>query len=91
MLTTTQNLPNQSNGLTELEIKLQTCSDLSVRVYDDAGRVVRSQTLPGCEPGLQTVSLDGRDDAGRPLASGLYFYRVFAPGSAVMRKMVIAR
>jgi hypothetical protein len=37
------------------------------------------------------LSFDGRDDAGRLLPSGVYFYRVHANGTTVSRKMVIAR
>jgi hypothetical protein len=41
--------------------------------------------------GWRTVNLDALDDAGKPLASGVYFYRIKAAGETVTRKMVIAR
>jgi hypothetical protein len=35
--------------------------------------------------------LDARDDAGHPLASGVYFYRVHAAGQTQTRKLIITR
>jgi hypothetical protein len=41
--------------------------------------------------GWQRVRFAGRDERGRPLASGVYFARVSAAGATITRKMVIAR
>jgi hypothetical protein len=41
--------------------------------------------------GIQRVSFDGCDDAGRPLASGVYFYTVRAGGETTTRKVIISR
>ena len=54
-------------------------------------RRVRAQTIARENAGWQKVRFDGRDDAGRRLANGVYFFRVSANGSAVTRKMVVAR
>jgi hypothetical protein len=37
------------------------------------------------------LPFDGRDDHGRVLASGVYFYRVVAPGLAATRKIVLLK
>jgi hypothetical protein len=34
---------------------------------------------------------DGRDDRGSPVGSGVYFYRMTAPGFADVRKMVLLK
>ena len=47
----------------------------TLEVYDVAGRRVRSSRL-ALREGWQDISFDGKDDAGRHLASGVYFYRV---------------
>ena len=90
-LTLLQNHPNPFAGSTELEIGLPAGADVSVRIYDVAGRLVREQTLRGQQAGWQRLRFDGRDGAGRTLASGVYFCRVEAAGATVTRKMVIAR
>jgi hypothetical protein len=90
-LTVLQNRPNPFAGTTEFEIGLPAASEVALEVYDVAGRRVRAQTLPRQAAGWQRVGFDGRDGAGKPLASGVYFCRVTASGTTVTRKMVIAR
>jgi hypothetical protein len=85
------NHPNPFSGSTELEIGLPRASDVSVEVFDVAGRVVRSIKVPNAAAGRQTVRFADHDDNGRTLPSGVYFYRVRAGASTLTRKMVIAR
>ena len=43
------------------------------------------------EAGSYTVRWDGRDDAGRELASGVYLYRLRAGKKLETRKLVLVR
>jgi FlgD Ig-like domain len=90
-LTVLPNHPNPFAGSTEMEIGLPADTDVKIEVYDVAGRLVRAQTVAQQAKGWRKVPFDGRDDAGKPLTSGVYFYRVTANGTTVTRKMVIAR
>ncbi len=90
-LTVLQNYPNPFAGSTDLSIGLPGSGDVSIEVYDVAGRRVRSELIPRMSAGWQRVSLNDRGDNGKPLASGVYFYRVHAGGATVTKKMVIAR
>jgi hypothetical protein len=90
-LTVLPNRPNPFSGTTDLEIESSAASTTEIEVYDVAGRRVRRMKLGAGAGGRQSVSFDGRDDRGRPLVSGVYFYRVRANGTTVTRKMVIAR
>ncbi len=90
-LTVLQNQPNPFNGTTDLRVGLPVASDVSIDVYDVAGRRVRSQVVARQGAGWRTIAFDGRDDRGQQLASGVYFYRVRAAGTTVTNKMVIAR
>jgi hypothetical protein len=90
-LTVIQNHPNPFAATTDFEIGLPAASDISVDVFDVAGRRVTSIDARGLGAGWQRIPFAGRDRAGAPLASGVYFYRVTANGSTITRKMVIAR
>jgi flagellar basal-body rod modification protein FlgD len=54
---------------------------VDVEILDTAGQLVRRLTAASLEPGTQAVEWNGRDDSGRPVAAGTYFYRVSAPGA----------
>jgi flagellar hook assembly protein FlgD len=65
---------------------------LQVGLYDVAGRLVRTVLdEQNAAAGLHDLTLDGRDDRGRTLASGLYFYRIRALEGVSHGKVVIAR
>ncbi len=90
-LTVLQNHPNPFAATTTLQIGLPAASNVEINLYDVAGRSVRGITLEGVAAGWRSIPFDGRDDRGRTLASGVYFYRVSANGTTVSRKMIIAR
>ncbi len=84
------NVPNPFSDATTFHVGLPMPADARLEVYDVAGRRVATR-ISSMSAGWQSMSFDGRDDAGRSLASGVYFYRVTALGSTVTKKMVIAR
>jgi len=90
-LTVLPNHPNPFTATTTLEIGLPGKADVAIEVFDVAGRKVRDMRQPGQNAGWRSVAFDGRDDTGRTLASGVYFFKVNANGTTITRKMVIAR
>ena len=56
------------------EIAAATSAELAI--YDVAGQHVRTFALGYQNPGKYSIIWDGRDDAGRELSNGLYFYRL---------------
>ncbi|MBN2169795.1 MAG: hypothetical protein JW819_00575, partial [Candidatus Krumholzibacteriota bacterium] len=64
---------------------------IRVDVLDVAGRRCRRLVLPAGAAGPRTFAWDGRDDAGRPLASGVYLLRVEAGGIRETRRVVLLR
>jgi hypothetical protein len=86
-------LPAQPNPFTHgtaLRFGLPRPGEVAVRIVDVGGRRVRSFVLRGAA-GWQSVRLDAVDDAGRPLASGVYLYTVAAGGRSARGKLVVAR
>ena len=64
-------------------------ADVSLMIYDHAGRLVRS-LLRGMEPGgVQQVVWFGDDDHGRHLAGGVYFYRINVGDRSESRKIIL--
>lgn len=84
------NVPNPFSRTTAFEVGLPAAGNITVAVFDVAGRRVATRHAPGSQ-GWQRVPFDGRNDTGRLLPSGVYFYRVQAGGETVTRKMVLHR
>jgi photosystem II stability/assembly factor-like uncharacterized protein len=77
--------PNPFRESTEISFSLGHGSEVSLEIYDLAGRRVRSLESGDMGPGDHRLRWDGRNDAGRRVASGVYFARL-ATGSGVETK-----
>ncbi|RPJ44442.1 MAG: hypothetical protein EHM19_06765, partial [Candidatus Latescibacterota bacterium] len=72
--------PNPFNGSTEISWELDAPSRVVLAVHDPAGRLVAVLADADLAPGSHAFSWDGRDGAGRSIASGAYFARLSAAG-----------
>jgi len=61
---------------------------VSLKIYDITGRLVRTLKDATLDAGYYTVIWDGRDNKGRPVATGVYFYRLEAAGKIATKKLV---
>ncbi|UCG92575.1 MAG: hypothetical protein JSV97_02370, partial [candidate division WOR-3 bacterium] len=66
-------------------------SHVSVKVYDNTGRLIRTLVNKLEPAGAKTLFWDGRDDIERKVADGVYFLRLEAEGKADTRKMIFVR
>jgi hypothetical protein len=78
--------PNPSSGPLRIRFSLERGGAARLEIFDVQGRVVRRLVEGALAAGPHAVTWDGRDDAGRPAASGLYFYRLIAEGRAEQRR-----
>jgi len=67
--------PNPGVRVMSIRYQVATASDVSLCVYDAAGRLVRTVVSGKCEPGYYTRVWDVRDDQGRRVPAGVYFVR----------------
>jgi flagellar hook capping protein FlgD len=70
--------PNPSRGLTSIRFGLVTAGSVSLRILDVAGRVVRQIRTPELTAGYHQISWEGKDEDGRAVAAGLYFFELKA-------------
>lgn len=64
---------------------------VELRVYDLAGREVRTLVDETLEAGERVVLWDGSDSQGQPVSGGIYFYRLRMPGHESTMKLVRTR
>jgi hypothetical protein len=86
-----QNYPNPFNPATSIRFSVPEAGPVQLRVYDITGRLVRILIAGAQDAGRFVLTWDGTDEAGRRVASGVYFYRLEAPGATLMRKMLLLK
>ena len=60
-------------------------------VHDVAGRRIATLLDGPVDAGERRVEWTGRDDAGRHVASGIYFYKLEADGMVLSRRMALLK
>ncbi|MGH2571168.1 MAG: FlgD immunoglobulin-like domain containing protein, partial [bacterium] len=80
--------PNPFAGRASISFALDQPGRASVDVFDAAGRRVAKLLDGERDAGAHVLSWSGRDDAGRRVASGVYFVRLRAQGETRMASVV---
>jgi len=86
-----QNFPNPFNPRTVIRFGLDESSPVRIDVFDPRGALVRTLADMPYAAGIHEVEWNGAGDAGEPLASGVYFYRLRTAAGEITRKMVLLR
>jgi len=86
-----QNYPNPFNMTTRIEFTLPRRSEVTLTIYNLLGQVARTYDRENLPAGSFSVEWDGASEDGRPLASGIYFYRLVTTDFAASRKMVLLK
>ncbi len=88
----TGNNPNPFNPQTQIVYNVPASGGLvALRVYNLRGELIKTLVEGSVEPGVNTVTWDGRNTDGRAVASGVYFYRLTTDGYDRTRKMVLSK
>ena len=85
-----QNYPNPFNPATNIAYEVPTAGNVNLAVYNLLGQKVTTLFSGTRSIGRYTAIWNGTTDAGLKVASGIYFYRLEAPGSvSLTRKMLL--
>ena len=80
-----KNYPNPFNPLTKISFRLERDAQVSLRVYDVQGRLIRVLVDDFVAAGPRVVEWDGADERGLPVASGTYYLRLQGGGTYLSR------
>ncbi|MEW6685237.1 MAG: FlgD immunoglobulin-like domain containing protein [Candidatus Edwardsbacteria bacterium] len=72
------NYPNPFNQSSVIKYQLSVESNISLKIYNSAGQLVKTLVQEPKTPGAYKVTWDGRDESGKRVAAGVYFYRLTA-------------
>jgi hypothetical protein len=86
-----QNYPNPFNPETAIRFYLNERQKIQLVIYDVTGQRVRTLVEGEFPIGEHTISWDGRDQHGKLVASGIYFYELLVGNKVERRKMTLIR
>ena len=86
-----QNYPNPFNPTTVIEYTLPERSQVSLTIYNVLGQEVRTLVNDIRAAGSYRIEWNGADDSGKPVATGVYLYRLQAGDFTQTRKMLLMK
>ena len=86
-----RNVPNPFNPLTEFRFNLPRSADTEIRIYDVRGALMHRVQGGVMAAGPAMLRWAGRDEQGRAVASGVYFYRLSGNDFSQTSKMVMVQ
>jgi len=86
-----QNYPNPFNPSTTIPFALPSPQGVHLHIYNALGQRIRTLMAGPMEPGFHTIVWNGRDDAGRAVAAGLYISLLETPDLRQTRKMLLVK
>ena len=86
-----QNYPNPFNPQTTIAFTLKDRGAVTLKVYNVNGELVRTLANESRTAGSYTLTWDGHNDAGQPVSSGVYFYKLVTSNFSQTKKMVLLK
>jgi hypothetical protein len=85
------NFPNPFNPQTHISYGIAAVGRVQLTIYDVLGRRVRNLVDERQEPGHYQMAWDAKDEQGRAVASGVYFYRLQIDSFSKAARMTLIR
>ncbi len=82
------NQPNPVTNSTQISFGLPAAGDVTLEIFDVAGRRVRVVVDDAFEAGRHRTTWDGTDRQGNRVPAGTYLYRLSALGRTVSKKLI---
>ncbi len=86
-----QNAPNPFNPSTTISYELENAARVDLKIYDMAGRLVKTLYRGEDSAGRHEQVWRGRDESGRSVAAGAYIYRLDTGKAVETRRMMLVK
>ena len=86
-----QNYPNPFNPITTIRYDLPQEGHVMLAIYDILGREVVKLVNQRMSAGYHASTWDTKDNFGRSISGGIYFYQIQTPGYTKTNKMVLLK
>ncbi len=85
--TLSQNQPNPFKDVTVIEYAVPVKGKVTLAVYDITGKLIKTLVNEVKDVSWYTAKWDGKDNSGKSVAAGVYFYKLSASGFESTMKM----
>lgn len=89
--TLNQNYPNPFNPTTNISFQIGSIQNVSLKIYDNQGRLVRILLENSLHAGKHEISWDGRNNSGQSVSAGAYYYILRTDNFKQSKKMLLIR
>ena len=86
-----QNYPNPFNPETHIGFQVPATGHIQIEIYNSTGQKIRTLVDETMSAGRYDVVWDGRDDYGKTVSSGMYFYAMRSESFKQIRRMVFTK
>jgi hypothetical protein len=73
-----QNYPNPFNPSTNIKFRISETGNVSIKIFNVLGKEIKQFLKENLSSGEHNIQLDGKDNLGRTLPSGIYFIQMIA-------------
>lgn len=85
------NFPNPFNPETSISYNLKADEQVCLEIYNLKGQKVKTLVNEKVKAGSHKVTWKGDDDNGKPVSSGVYFYRMNSGNYSSSKKMILMK
>jgi flagellar hook assembly protein FlgD len=86
-----ENYPNPFNPTTTISFNLPKNAPVNLEIFNLKGQKVRTLINSELKAGKHNIVWNGLDNNGKPVASGVYFYRLSNGEQILSRKMMLMK
>lgn len=86
-----QNFPNPFNPETTIRFKVAQAGNLTIRIYNLQGQIVKTLINANYLPGTYQVLWDGKNENAEFVASSLYFYEMKIGNYQAIRRLILLK
>jgi len=85
------NYPNPFNPSTTISFSMPSAEDVTLSIYNNVGRKVRTLVSGMMSEGRHSIQWDGRNENGIAAPSGVYYYELTSSQGVMRNKMVLLK
>jgi hypothetical protein len=85
------NYPNPFNPTTNISFSLASEADVELKIFNSKGQLIDHLIKDDLAAGEHSIIWNGRDNSGKEVATGVYFYQLQTADFRAMKKMILMK